>query len=182
MGLSGRKVKQRIGKDPRNLSWVDGKRPWFVQAMLYLHLSKFGWDASKGLGASGEGPTTAIKARQKLDMLGIGMQHQNDPNGLAWRQNRDFENVLRRLNEGVEATGPGPFHKARRESELLEGARTPGEGEAGEVGKVALDDDNDDDDDECECECEDAGARKRKEKKERKRKRKVAEADEEIHL
>jgi hypothetical protein len=24
MGLSGRKVKQRIGNDPRNLSWADG--------------------------------------------------------------------------------------------------------------------------------------------------------------
>ena len=24
MGLSGRKAKQRIGKDPRNLSWADG--------------------------------------------------------------------------------------------------------------------------------------------------------------
>ena len=49
---------------------------------------------------------------QKLDMLGVGMQrHQNDPNGIAWQQNRDFENLLQRLNEGTEATGP--FHKAR---------------------------------------------------------------------
>jgi Pin2-interacting protein X1 len=52
-------------------------------------------------------------------MLGIGMQHQKDPNGIAWRQNRDFENLLRRLNnEGTvvaegEVPGMGMFHKAR---------------------------------------------------------------------
>lgn len=31
-------------------------------------------------------------------MLGIGAAHQRDPNGLAWKQNRDFENLLKRLN------------------------------------------------------------------------------------
>jgi hypothetical protein len=31
---------------------------------------------------------------QKLDILGIGMQHQNDPDGIVWRQYRDFDNVL----------------------------------------------------------------------------------------
>ncbi|KAH9177805.1 hypothetical protein EDB89DRAFT_1934558, partial [Lactarius sanguifluus] len=110
MGLSGRKVKQRIGKDPRNLSWADDASR-FGQS----YLEKFGWDASKGLGASGEGRTSAVKMSQKLDMLGIGMQcHQNDPDGIAWRQNRDFENLLQRLNEGTEATGP--FHEARGSS------------------------------------------------------------------
>jgi len=165
MGLSGRKSKQRIGKDPRNLSWVDDANR-FGKA----YLAKFGWDASKGLGSSGEGRTTAVKARQKLDMLGIGMQHQKDPNGLAWRQNRDFENVLRRLNDGTEATGP--FHMAR-ESELREGAGTAGEGdETGEVGRTDDHDDGDDDDD-------NSDARKEKEKKKKKKKRKAAaEADE----
>ena len=33
-------------------------------------------------------------------MLGIGKAHQNDPNGLAWKQNKDFESLLRRLNGG----------------------------------------------------------------------------------
>src|SRR6267378_208396 len=48
-------------------------------------------------------------------MLGIGMQqNQNDPNGIAWQQNRDFEKLLRRLNDGTEETGP--FHKARGSS------------------------------------------------------------------
>ena len=30
MGLAGRKVKQRIGNDPRNLSWADGTPRTFV--------------------------------------------------------------------------------------------------------------------------------------------------------
>ncbi|KAI0249238.1 hypothetical protein BJV78DRAFT_714270 [Lactifluus subvellereus] len=117
MGLSGRKVKQRIGNDPRNLSWADDAGR-FGQA----YLEKFGWDSSKGLGMSGEGRTSALKATQKLDMLGIGMQHQKDPNGIAWRQNRDFENLLRRLNDEVATETSGPFHKAREEGGEKEAA------------------------------------------------------------
>ncbi|KAH9060545.1 hypothetical protein EDB87DRAFT_1615120 [Lactarius vividus] len=92
MGLSGRKIKQRIGKDPRNLSWADDASR-FGQS----YLEKFGWDASKGLGASGEGRTSAVKI--------------TTPTGIAWRQNRDFENLLQRLNEGTETTVS--FHEAR---------------------------------------------------------------------
>lgn len=32
-------------------------------------------------------------------MLGIGAAHQKDPSGIAWKQNKDFENLLKRLNE-----------------------------------------------------------------------------------
>jgi Pin2-interacting protein X1 len=32
-------------------------------------------------------------------MLGIGAAHQKDPNGIAWKQNKDFESLLKRLNE-----------------------------------------------------------------------------------
>ena len=38
----------------------------------------------------------------KLDVLGIGAQHTKDPNGIAWKQNRDFENLLKRLNANSE--------------------------------------------------------------------------------
>ncbi|PFH53767.1 hypothetical protein AMATHDRAFT_133458, partial [Amanita thiersii Skay4041] len=62
----------------------------------------FGWDASQGLGAGGDGRTSHIKVAHKLDMLGIGAANARDPNGIAWKQNRDFESVLRRLNEQVE--------------------------------------------------------------------------------
>ena len=47
---------------------------------------------------SEEGRTTHIKVAQKLDMMGIGAAHQKD-NGVAWKQNRDYENLLKRLNE-----------------------------------------------------------------------------------
>ncbi|TFY76512.1 hypothetical protein EWM64_g7499, partial [Hericium alpestre] len=112
MGLSGRKVKQRIPNDPRNLSWADNAAK-FGQS----YLSKLGWDPSQGLGAEGAGRTSAIKVSQKLDMLGIGMQHTRDANGIAWQQNRDFERLLARLNGegGVEASGVAGFDRARVE-------------------------------------------------------------------
>jgi hypothetical protein len=31
-------------------------------------------------------------------MLGVGAQHTKDPDGIAWKQNQDFENLLKRLN------------------------------------------------------------------------------------
>jgi len=65
------------------------------------YLSKFGWDASKGLGVEGDGRTSHIKVSHKLDMLGIGAAHQMDPNGIAWKQNKDFENLLKRLNDAA---------------------------------------------------------------------------------
>ena len=90
-------------------------------------------------------------------MLGIGMQHQKDPNGIAWRQQRDFDNLLRRLNGGTDA--PGPFHKARAEEgdESFKGGE---EKSAGETRKVDGGADNE----------EEEGVVKRKEKKRKKRK------------
>ncbi|KAG2752579.1 hypothetical protein P692DRAFT_20862882 [Suillus brevipes Sb2] len=61
-------------------------------------MSKLGWDPSKGLGASGDGMKSHLKVSQKLDMLGIGAAHQKDPHGIAWKQNKDFEALLQRLN------------------------------------------------------------------------------------
>lgn len=93
MGLAGRKEKQRIPNDPRNLSWADDAAR-FGQS----YMSKLGWDPSKGLGASGDGMKSHLKVSQKLDMLGIGAAHQKDPHGIAWKQNKDFEALLQRLN------------------------------------------------------------------------------------
>ncbi|KAL1746189.1 hypothetical protein HDZ31DRAFT_81414 [Schizophyllum fasciatum] len=104
MGLAGRKQKQRIGHDPRNLSWADD-----ASRFGQNYLSKFGWDASKGLGVQGEGRTSTIKVSQKLDMMGIGAAHSKDPNGIAWKQNKDYENLLARLNAaaaGEDYTAP----------------------------------------------------------------------------
>ena len=47
---------------------------------------------------SGDGRTKALSVTQKLDMLGIGADHKNSAEGLAWKQNKDFESLLRRLN------------------------------------------------------------------------------------
>ncbi|KIK68988.1 hypothetical protein GYMLUDRAFT_236858 [Collybiopsis luxurians FD-317 M1] len=96
MGLAGRKVKQRIGPDPRNLTWADDASKFGAS-----YLAKFGWDSSKGLGLEGQGRTSHIKVSQKLDMLGIGAAQSKDPNGIAWKQNKDFESLLKRLNENA---------------------------------------------------------------------------------
>ncbi|KAN0074437.1 hypothetical protein V8E55_011849 [Tylopilus felleus] len=67
---------------------------------MYLVLaSKFGWDASKDLRSSGNGMKTHLKVQQKLNMMGIGAEHQRDPNGIAWKKNKEFEVLLKRLNE-----------------------------------------------------------------------------------
>ncbi|KAG1856938.1 hypothetical protein C8R48DRAFT_749112 [Suillus tomentosus] len=101
MGLAGRKEKQRIPNDPRNLSWADDAAR-FGQS----YMSKLGWDPSKGLGASGDGMKSHLKVSQKLDMLGIGAAHQKDPHGIAWKQNKEFEALLQRLNaqDGQDST------------------------------------------------------------------------------
>ena len=65
------------------------------------YLTSFGWDSSKGLGVKGDGRTSHIKVSHKLDMLGIGGDQQKGTNGVAWKQNQDFENVLKRLNESI---------------------------------------------------------------------------------
>ncbi|KAF7980809.1 hypothetical protein HWV62_36418 [Athelia sp. TMB] len=81
------------------------------------YLSKFGWDPSKGLGAAGDGRTSHIKVSQKLNMLGIGSGQTNDPNAIAWKQNKDFEALLKRLNEGKEESQTKPEIKQADEPE-----------------------------------------------------------------
>ena len=53
--------------------------------------------------------------QQKLDMLGIGAAHTRDPNGIAWKQNKDFENLLRRLNEQIDDEGGGGNNEVKKE-------------------------------------------------------------------
>jgi Pin2-interacting protein X1 len=92
-------------------------------------MSKLGWDPSKGLGASGEGMKSHLKVSQKLDMLGIGAAHQQDPHGIAWKQNKDFEALLKRLNtddaQGSTST-PALGEFVRPERQVLD-AHTDGE-------------------------------------------------------
>ncbi|RDB24746.1 Protein PXR1 [Hypsizygus marmoreus] len=123
MGLSGRKIKQRIPADPRNLTWADDAAKFGTN-----YLSKFGWDASKGLGVDGDGRTSHVKVSHKLDMLGIGAAHQKDPDGIAWKQNKDFENLLKRLNEAAAAESIPTANAAEEEDIELEAKR----GDSGE--------------------------------------------------
>lgn len=90
-------VRIRCSQDTRSLI-ISQDATKFGQT----YLSKFGWDPSKGLGTTGDGRTSHIKVAQKLDMLGIGSAHTNDPNGIAWKQNKEFEALLKRLNDGLE--------------------------------------------------------------------------------
>jgi Pin2-interacting protein X1 len=133
MGLSGRKTKQRIPDDPRNLCWADGKGVLITLIFLLNrlfsslidaarfgsnYLAKFGWDGSTGLGAAGDGRKSHIKVSHKLDLLGIGAAQQKDPDGIAWKQNEDFERLLQRLNvEAVTAESNQSLESGMKEEE-----------------------------------------------------------------
>ncbi|CCM06277.1 uncharacterized protein FIBRA_08527 [Fibroporia radiculosa] len=126
MGLSGRKVKQRIPADPRNLSWANDANKFGT-----AYLEKFGWSSSAGLGPAGEGRTKHISVYQKLDMLGIGADHKNSADGTAWKQGRDFENLLQRLNGAGGAEGAAvKVDGFVRPSAQEESAETVGEDDA----------------------------------------------------
>lgn len=88
------------------------------------YLSKFGWNPSEGLGVEGDGRTSHIKVAQKLDMLGIGAGAQKGAEGVAWKQNRDYEILLRRLNTG----GGEEAARSVPESMGFEQARNDGDG------------------------------------------------------
>ena len=122
MGLSGRKEKQRIGKDPRNLSWADDAAR-FGQS----YLSKFGWDASKGLGVEGEGRTEHVKVKHKLDLLGIGAGRVagEGVDGIAWKQSREFESLLKRLNEGKEEEEKEEEEEVKKEEVVVVAVTKP---------------------------------------------------------
>ena len=78
-------------------------------------------------------------------MLGIGAQHTKDPNGIAWKQNQDFENLLKRLNsnsedpteDGVDPTPVAGFQRASVHEPIpgavKTGPETEGKDEDGKV-------------------------------------------------
>lgn len=144
------------------------------------YLQKLGWSAGTGLGTEGDGRTTHIKVEQKLDMLGIGAAHQRDPNGLAWKQNRDFENLLKRLNNGgadVEKKGTKVDGFARATEEDNEGV-TDGKEDKKEKKKRKRHEKDEEKVDE-EAEKKKDKKKRKKEKKERKEKEAETETDDE---
>lgn len=79
-----------------------------------------------------------VQVHHKLDTFGIGAQHTKDPNGIAWKQNRDFENLLKRLNADSEhPTGdeadPAPIagFQPARTNDLTVDVTTVGSGTEG---------------------------------------------------
>ncbi|KAG8746044.1 hypothetical protein FRC10_006383 [Ceratobasidium sp. 414] len=93
MGLAERKVKQRIGADPRNLAWAED-----AAKFGHTYLAKHGWNPTMGLGVAGEGRVSHIAVAQKLDQLGIGAGRPDGPDAIAWKQAKEFEGLLERLN------------------------------------------------------------------------------------
>jgi Pin2-interacting protein X1 len=152
------------------------------------YLSKFGWDSSKGLGVAGDGRTSHIKVSHKLDMLGIGAANMHDPNGIAWKQNKDFENLLRRLNEVADGAGEedvgtnveGFVSQGKGDDVPGETVERVDEVEKGEKKRkrkerARMDSENEDQDaknKEKDSELEEGGKRKRKDKKDKEHKSK----------
>jgi len=103
MGLSARKTKQRIGADPRNLTWSDDSSKFGAK-----YLKSLGWTSGTGLGASGEGRVCNLKIHQKLDLLGIG-GNRRAPGGdeAGWKGGREFEGLLARLNQARNGDADG---------------------------------------------------------------------------
>ncbi|KIJ51213.1 hypothetical protein M422DRAFT_776510 [Sphaerobolus stellatus SS14] len=101
MGLAGRKVKQRIGADPRNLTWSDDSSKFGMK-----YLQSLGWSTGSGLGTTGEGRTTHLTVHQKLDLMGIGA-NRRPADEAGWRGGHEFDGLLARLNQ-INAVGSQP--------------------------------------------------------------------------
>ncbi|KAF8588874.1 hypothetical protein K439DRAFT_540963 [Ramaria rubella] len=105
MGLAGRKTKQRIGADPRNLTWSDDSSKFGAK-----YLQSLGWTSGTGLGAAGEGRISNLKIHQKLDLMGIGANRRGPgKDDTDWRGGREFEGLLARLNQAQEDTPTIPL-------------------------------------------------------------------------
>ncbi|KZT33044.1 hypothetical protein SISSUDRAFT_445893 [Sistotremastrum suecicum HHB10207 ss-3] len=63
------------------------------------YLEKFGWQSGTGLGSNLEGMKTHLKVMQKLDLMGIGGNRKGGGVGDEGGQGREYEMLLRRLNE-----------------------------------------------------------------------------------
>ncbi|OCF41518.1 hypothetical protein I317_04626 [Kwoniella heveanensis CBS 569] len=107
MGLAGRKDKQRIGYDPRNLTWSDDKNRF-----SYKHMTSLGWSDNSGLGSGLSGNPNHIAVVRKLDNGGIGMDRaRKDGDDVAanyGQAGRGLEDVLKRLAGGSASPSPAP--------------------------------------------------------------------------
>ncbi|KEP55643.1 G-patch domain protein [Rhizoctonia solani 123E] len=152
MGLSERKVKQRIGADPRNLAWAEN-----AAKFGHTYLAKHGWAPGAGLGVTGDGRVSHIAVAQKLDQLGIGAGRPDGPDSIAWKQAKEFEGLLERLNAASGGADGGD-----KEAEVVK--------ESAEEGPTGGGDDGD------ETKRKEDKARRKEKKKEEKRRVKAEAA------
>lgn len=103
------RLTERIGHDPRNLSW-SGDRSRFS----YKHMTTLGWSDSSGLGGSSlSGNPNHIAVAKKLDNGGIGMARArkdgDDQAAGAGQAGKGLEDVLRRLAQASGGSPPSPM-------------------------------------------------------------------------
>ncbi len=105
-------LTERIGHDPRNLSWSDDKTRF-----SYKHMTTLGWSDASGIGGNDlSGNPNHIVLARKLDNGGIGMARArkdgDDQAAGAGQAGRGLEDVLRRLAGAAEAS-PSPISDSR---------------------------------------------------------------------
>lgn len=99
-------LAERIGHDPRNLTWSDDK-----DRFSYKHMSNLGWNANSGIGGSDlSGNPNHIVVARKLDNSGIGMgrakREGDDAASGAGQAGQGLDAVLRRLAEASRSATP----------------------------------------------------------------------------
>ena len=117
VGLRSR--AERIGHDPRNLSWSGD-----TNRFSYKHMTALGWNDSKGLGQSGDGNPNHIAVVHKLDNGGIGMNRArkegDDQAAGAGQAGRGLEDVLKRLAAASASASPSPAPESPAEASSSE--------------------------------------------------------------
>ena len=92
---------ERIGHDPRNLTWSDDKTRF-----SYKHMSALGWSENSGLGGSDlSGNPNHITVARKLDNGGIGVgrarREGDDAASGAGMAGAGLDGLLKRLAEAA---------------------------------------------------------------------------------
>jgi Pin2-interacting protein X1 len=101
-------LPERIGHDPRNLTWSND-----TNRFSYKHMTALGWTDKSGLGGSNlSGDPNHIAVVRKLDNGGIGTararKEGEELSAGAGQAGRGLEDVLKRLSQASGSTGEEP--------------------------------------------------------------------------
>jgi len=105
-------MKDKIGSDPQNLSWVKDR-----DRFGYRMLATMGWSEGKGLGVKEDGITKHVKAVKRQETLGLGADINTSNNWLA--NTSAYNVILSRLN-----SSSSPDIKPIDASKITESAST----------------------------------------------------------